>query len=141
MREQNREVDCEYFIPNMLYWFTESLLFPFIGGDSVSGEIGDRDYPPSINLILPYQYPKYLHGAPPPAIRQYSRVALKNALTVMTVLEERYLKLQGTSLTLRRLGEALVLRHVVGVHVGALRPHEGDRIRRVAHPGLVAGVA
>ena len=26
----------------------------------------------------------------------------------MTVLEERYLKLQGTSLTLRRLGEALV---------------------------------
>ncbi|MPN20913.1 hypothetical protein SDC9_168292 [bioreactor metagenome] len=108
MREQNREVDCEYFIPNMLYWFTESLLFPFIGGDSVSGEIGDRDYPPSINLILPYQYPKYLHGAPPPAIRQYSRVALKNALTVMTVLEERYLKLQGTSLTLRRLGEALV---------------------------------
>ncbi|HWQ07442.1 MAG TPA: hypothetical protein VN453_09450 [Feifaniaceae bacterium] len=108
MREQKREVDCEYFIPNMLYWFTESLLFPFIGGDSVSGEIGARDYPPSINLILPYQYPKYLHGAPPPAIRQYSRVALKNALTVMTVLEERYLKLQGTGLTLRRLGEALV---------------------------------
>ncbi|MEN6340683.1 MAG: cytidyltransferase-related domain protein, partial [Clostridiaceae bacterium] len=53
MREQKREVDCEYFIPNMLYWFTESLLFPFIGGDSVSGEIGARDYPPSINLILP----------------------------------------------------------------------------------------
>lgn len=108
MREQKREVDCEYFIPNMQYWFTESLLFPFLGGDSVSGEIGVRDFPPSINLILPYQYPKYLHGAPPPAVRQYSRAALKNALTVLSVLEERYLKLQGTGLTLRRLGEALV---------------------------------
>ncbi len=108
MREQKREVDCEYFIPNMQYWFTESLLLPFLGGDSVSGEIGVRDFPPSINLILPYQYPKYLHGAPPPAVRQFSRVALKNALTVLSVLEERYLKLQGTGLTLRRLGEALL---------------------------------
>ncbi|HRX58714.1 MAG TPA: hypothetical protein P5075_08080 [Eubacteriales bacterium] len=108
MREQKREVDCEYFIPNMQYWFTESLLFPFLGGDSVSGEIGVRDFPPSINLILPYQYPKYLHGATPPTVRQFSRVALKNALTVLSVLEERYLKLQGTGLTLRRLGEALL---------------------------------
>ncbi len=108
MREQKRNVDCEYFIPNMLYWFTESLLYPFIGGDSVAGGIVERDYPPSINLILPYQYPKYLHGAPPPAVRQYSRVALRNALTILTVLEDRYLKLQGTGLTLRRLGEALL---------------------------------
>ena len=108
MREQKRNVDCEYFIPNMLYWFTESLLYPFIGGDSVAGGIVERDYPPSINLILPYQYPKYLHGALPPAVRQYSRVALSNTLTILSVLEERYLKLQGTGLTLRRLGEALV---------------------------------
>jgi nicotinic acid mononucleotide adenylyltransferase len=108
MREQNREVDCEYFIPNMLYWFTESLLYPFLGGDSVSGEIGVRDFSPSINLILPYQYPKYLHGAPPPAVRRFSRVALGSALSIMNVLEDRYLKLQGTGLTLRRLGEALV---------------------------------
>lgn len=108
MREQKRNVDCEYYIPNMLYWFTESLLYPFIGGDSVEGGIVERDYAPSINLILPYQYPKYLHGAPPPAVRQYSRVALANTLTILTVLEERYLKLQGTGLTLRRLGEALV---------------------------------
>ncbi len=108
MREQKRNVDCEYFIPNMLYWFTESLLYPFIGGDSVAGGIAERDYPPSINLILPYQYPKYLHGALPPAVRQYSRVALRNTLNILSVLEERYLKLQGTGLTLRRLGEALV---------------------------------
>ncbi len=107
MREQKRNVDCEYFIPNMLYWFTESLLYPFIGGDSVAGGIAERDYPPGINLILPYQYPKYLHGALPPAVRAYSRVALKNALTILTVLESRYLKLEGTGLTLRRLGEAL----------------------------------
>ena len=108
MREQKRNVDCEYFIPNMLYWFTESLMYPFIGGDSVAGGIVERDYPPSINLILPYQYPKYLRGTQPPAVRQYSRVSLRNALTILTVLEERYLKLQGTGLTLRRLGEALL---------------------------------
>ncbi len=108
MREQKRNVDCEYFVPNMLYWFTESLLYPFIGGDSVAGGIVERDYPPSMNLVLPYQYPKYLHGAPPRAVRQYSRVALGNTLTILSVLEERYLKLQGTGLTLRRLGEALV---------------------------------
>lgn len=108
MREQKRSVESEYFIPNMLYWFTESLLYPFIGGDSVEGGIVERNYPPSINLILPYQYPKYLHGAPAPAVRQYSRVALRNALTILSVLEERYLKLLGTGLTLRRLGEALV---------------------------------
>ena len=108
MREQKRNVDCEYFIPNMLYWFTESLMYPFIGGDSVAGGIVERDYPPSINLILPYQYPKYLRGAQPAAVRQYSRVSLRNALTILTVLEERYLKLQGTGLTLRRLGEALL---------------------------------
>ena len=108
MREQKRNVDCEYFIPNMLYWFTESLMYPFIGGDSVAGGIAERDYPPSINLILPYQYPKYLRGAQPPAVRQYSRVSMRNALTILTVLEERYLKLQGTGLTLRRLGEALL---------------------------------
>jgi len=108
MREQKRNVDCEYFIPNMRYWFTESLLYPFIGGDSVAGGTVERDYPPSINLILPYQYPKYLHGALPPAVRQYSRVALRNTLTILNILEDRYLKLQGTGLTLRRLGEALV---------------------------------
>ncbi len=108
MREQKRNVDCEYFIPNMRYWFTESLLYPFIGGDSVAGGIVERDYPPSINLILPYQYPKYLRSAPPPAVRRYSRVALKNAYTILSVLETRYLKLEGTGLTLRRLGEALV---------------------------------
>ncbi len=107
MREQGRSVECEYFIPNLLYWFTESLLFPFIGGDSVSVGSAARDFPPSINLILPYQYPKYLHGATPPSVRQYSRVALRSALTILTTLEERYLKTCGTVLTLRRLGEAL----------------------------------
>ena len=108
MREQKRNVDCEYFIPNLLFWFTESLLYPFIGGDSVTGGIAERDYPPSINLVLPYQYPKYLRSAQPPAVRQFSRVALKNTLTILSVLESRFIKMQGTGLTLKRLGEALV---------------------------------
>ncbi len=37
MTLQGRRVDCEYFIPNLHYWFTESGLTPFLGGDSVLG--------------------------------------------------------------------------------------------------------
>jgi hypothetical protein len=33
---------------------------------------------------------------------------LNSALTILSVLEDRYLKLQGTGLTLRRLSEALM---------------------------------
>ncbi len=107
MKMQGREVECEYFIPNLRYWFTESLLYPFIGGDSVSDRSRERDLLPSINLILPYEYPLFLKEVGYSVIRNFSMASLKNALYILTALEERYQENFGTSLTIKRLGEAI----------------------------------
>ena len=107
MREQHRQVDCEYFIPNLHYWVTESLLYPFLGGDSVSGRPEQNRMLPSINLILPYFYPRHFRDAAQPAVRELSRTALTNALRVLRALEYVQQHSFNTVLTLRRLGEAV----------------------------------
>ena len=107
MREQHRKVDCEYFVPNLHYWVTESLLYPFIGGDSVSGRKTQGRMLPSISLILPYFYPRHFTDAAQPAVRELSRTALTNALCVLRALERVQQRSFNTVLTLRRLGEAV----------------------------------
>ena len=107
MREQHRQVDCEYFIPNLHYWVTESLLYPFIGGDSVSGRAAGGGMLPSINLILPYFYPRHFTDAAESAVRELSRTALTNALCVLRALEAVHQRSFNTVLTLRRLGEVI----------------------------------
>ena len=62
---------------------------------------------PSINLVLPYYYPSFMAGVTESSIRNYSRVALENALEIMEVLERCHQRIFSTSLTIRRLGEAL----------------------------------
>ncbi|MBR6555460.1 MAG: hypothetical protein IKT90_04515, partial [Clostridia bacterium] len=107
MQVQGRQAECEYFIPNLRYWLTESLLYPFIGGDS-TGERGMTEHMlPSINLVLPYYYPKFMPEVTEASIINYSRVALGNALEIMRVLERRHQRIFNTTLTIRRLGEAL----------------------------------
>lgn len=107
MREQHRQVDCEYFIPNLHYWVTESLLYPFIGGDSVSERPTNGRMLPSANLILPYFYPRHFVGTPDSAVRELSRTALENALAILRALETAHQRTFSTALTLRRLGEAI----------------------------------
>ncbi len=107
MRVQQRQAECEYFIPNLRYWLTESLLYPFIGGDGVERRDGSEHMLPSINMVLPYYYPNFMADVADSAIRNFSRVALENALSIMSVLERQHQKIFNTSLTLRRLGEAL----------------------------------
>ncbi len=107
MQMQGRTVDCEYFIPNLLYWFTESLLYPFLGGDSAARRKRDDRLLPSINLILPYVYPKYLHGVPDATLRAFSELCLENAHDILTALERQYQQTFSTVLSLKRLGEAL----------------------------------
>ena len=107
MREQHRQVDCEYFIPNLHYWVTESLLYPFIGGDSVSERPTNGRMLPSANLILPYFYPRHFVGTPDSAVRELSRTALENALSILRALETAHQRTFSTALTLRRLGEAI----------------------------------
>lgn len=107
MREQHRQVDCEYFIPNLHYWVTESLLYPFIGGDSVSERPLNGRMLPSANLILPYFYPRHFVGTTDASVRALSKTALENALAVLRALETAHQHLFSTALTLRRLGEAI----------------------------------
>ena len=107
MQVQNRQVECEYFIPNLHYWVTESLLYPFIGGDSVAQRRVREHMLPSVNLILPYYYPNYFSDADERNILNLSRIALENAAEIMQVLERAHQKLFNTALTLRLLGEAL----------------------------------
>lgn len=45
MRVQGRRAECEYFIPNLHYWVTESLLYPFIGGDASRAAAKERVLP------------------------------------------------------------------------------------------------
>ncbi len=106
MQLQGRRVDCEYFIPNLHYWFTESGLYPFLGGDSVIGGRAEQMLP-SINMILPYYYPKYLFDAPPAGIRELSQVSLENACAILEALERQHQQIFNAALTLRRLGEAV----------------------------------
>ena len=107
MQLQGRRVECEYFIPDLHYWVTESLLYPFIGGDSVIGQRGKEHMLPSINLILPYYYPNYFTDVKEQHIHALSRVALENALEIMQALEKRQQALFDTALSIRRLSEAL----------------------------------
>ena len=85
---------------------TESLLYPFLGGDSVGTPAPGRMLP-SINLILPYYYPRHYVGTTDAAIRDLSRTALENTLSILHALEQAHQEQFSTALTLRRLGEAL----------------------------------
>lgn len=107
MREQHRQVDCEYFIPNLHYWVTESLLYPFIGGDSVSERATSGRMLPSVNLIVPYYYPRHYTNTTDEAIRMLSKTALENAHDLLRALELVHQRSFSTALVLRRLGEAL----------------------------------
>ena len=119
MREQNHQVDCEYFIPNLHYWFTESGIYPFLGGDSV-GRGREGRLLPSINMILPYYYPKYMYDAPPQSIRALSRTALENAAEILEALERQHQWAFNEPLVLRRLSEAVESPRV---------PDKGERMR------------
>ncbi len=101
--------DCIYYIPNMRYWFAESSLYPFIGGDTVRREKRDAaGTVPSINLIYPYTNPP-LDGASSEALFNFSACCIKNARDVLLVLEQEYRSLFSRNLTLSRLSEAVIL--------------------------------
>ncbi len=65
MLTQGQTVDCEYFIPNLNHWLTESSLYPFIGGDSIDRPEEFSWKRPSINMILPLCEPHF-----PPRLRR-----------------------------------------------------------------------
>lgn len=109
MTIQGRKVDSPYFIPNLKSWFVESSLYPFIGGDGVKRERdSDSSLQASINLILPYAAPTFLHDAPKEAVYQFSMTCLENARDIFLALEEEYQDVFRRKLTLSRLSEAVI---------------------------------
>ena len=106
MQQLGYPVDGIYYLPNLRMRFVESKLYPFLGGDSVGTPAPGRMLP-SINLILPYYYPRHYVGTTDAAIRDLSRTALENTLSILHALEQAHQEQFSTALTLRRLGEAL----------------------------------
>ncbi|MBB6218899.1 nicotinic acid mononucleotide adenylyltransferase [Anaerosolibacter carboniphilus] len=109
MDMQNREVDYAYYIPKLRVWFNESLLYPFISGDTLwRGYYPERNLIPSVNFILPYTYPGFIKGTSKEAIYHLSEVCLENAMDIMATVEAEYQRVHERKFTLAHLGEVFV---------------------------------
>jgi hypothetical protein len=69
----NLDVDSAYFIPNLKLWLNESAQYPFLGGDMIEGEQSNTNLLTSINLLLPYVYPKYIKDSSTQRIYELSK--------------------------------------------------------------------
>jgi len=103
-------VDCAYFIPNLRAWFVESTMYPFIGGDTVSGSSPSvPGLMPAVNLILPYAFPRFYRECDRDAVFSFSRICIENSRDILTALESSYRDRYARNLTLSRLAEAVIL--------------------------------
>ncbi|WIV10439.1 cytidyltransferase [Proteiniborus sp. MB09-C3] len=106
MDAHGNQVDSAYFIPNLRVWFNESLLYPFMGGDSVwTGDQPKRYMIPSINLIMPYMYPKFIKNTTGEAIINLSEICILNSIDILQTIEREYLLAEERNFTLKHLGE------------------------------------
>lgn len=113
MEIQNRRVESAYFLPTLRSWFVESTIYPFIGGDLVSRpSVMKANLLPSVNFILPYMSAGFLSDAPREAVYRLSMTCLENARNLLLTLEEEYQRQYERSLTLKRLGEAIIVPRV-----------------------------
>jgi len=109
MERANIEVDSAYFIPRLKVWFTESKMYPFIGGDILwRGRSPERSLIPSINLVLPYTFPSYIRDASKQAVYKVSEIALINAIEILEALEDEYQGEHERMLTVAQLGEVIL---------------------------------
>ncbi|MBQ2996095.1 MAG: cytidyltransferase-related domain protein [Oscillibacter sp.] len=121
MAAKGREVDSIYFVPNLRAWFIESTMYPFIGGNTVEGaESTVPGLTPSVNLILPYAYPRFYKSSNRQAVFNFSKVCLENSRDIMLAVENAYRERYARNLTLSRLSEAIIL---------PLCPDKGDTLR------------
>ena len=105
MDRQNRSVDSVYFIPRLKLWFNEVSMYPFMGGDLLwRGKYPKRNLLPSINLILPYTYPKFIVGSNKNAIFNLSKICIENSINILEIIEEEYRNITDRNLSLYLLG-------------------------------------
>lgn len=109
MEQLGYPVEGIYYLPNLRMRFVESTLYPFIGGDTIR-----RDEPmngglqPSVNRIMPYASLEFSPIAPDVAL-ELSLCCLENARDILLAVEAEYRAVYVRSLTLGRLGEAVIL--------------------------------
>lgn len=121
MAAKGRMVDSVYFVPNMRAWFVESTMYPFIGGDTVGGAMASvPGLTPSVNLILPYAFPRFYKECGREAAFQFSRTCIENSRDILLTLETQFREKYARNLTLSRLSEAVIL---------PLSPDKGDCLR------------
>lgn len=110
MTAKGRSVDSVYFVPNLRAWFVESTMYPFIGGDTVSGaEPSVPGLTPAVNLILPYAFPRFYKDRGREAVFHFSRTCIENSRDILLALESAYREKYARNLTLSRLSEAVIL--------------------------------
>lgn len=108
MKQQGRDVESAYFIPNMRVWFVESAMYPFIGGESIeTAEKTMANLIPSINLIPPFSAPDFLYEHSNDAVFDLAITCIDNAFKIFQVLEEEYQNLFERQLTIRRLSDII----------------------------------
>ncbi len=130
MTIQGREVESAYFIPRLKNWFVESTLCPFIGGDGVQSEERMKaNLIPSVNQVLPFAAPSFIHGASRESIYHLSMVLLENARRIFLALEEEYQNVFERKLTIKRLSDAVISPRM---------PNGADRV--AVDPGLAPSV-
>lgn len=109
MEQLGYPVDGIYYLPNLRMRFVESTLYPFIGGDTVRrAEPLSGGLQPSVNRILPYASPEFgpMDGS---TAWELSLCCLENARDILLALETEFRSLYARTLTLNRLGEAVIL--------------------------------
>ncbi|WP_251860435.1 cytidyltransferase [Clostridium sp. Marseille-Q2269] len=120
MDKQKRAVDSVYFIPRLKLWFNEVSMYPFMGGDLLWREkYPKRNLLSSINLILPYTYPKFIVGCSKKSIFNLSKACIENSINILHTIEEEYRNITDKNLNLYLLG------HVFNV---SRCPDQGDNI-------------
>ena len=108
MQMQDREVECEYFIPNLRYSVYGKPTLPLYRRGQRSGpQPGAGSAAFHQSDPAPTSIPGSSRGSAPTqsAISPWRRS--KTPLSILTVLEARYQETFSTSLTLKRLGEAI----------------------------------
>lgn len=129
MATRGFEADSIYSIPNLKFWFVESTLYPFIGGDTVRRDtMKVAGLMPSVNIVLPYMVPP-LKGCSEESLFELSACCVRNSRDILLALESEYRALFGRNLTLSRLSEAVIL---------PLCPDKGDCVNY--DPNLAASV-
>lgn len=117
---QQLDFSWAYYLPKIAYWFNESMLYPFIGGDSIDlPEHSNINALASINLILPYTYPVFLKGVAPRRVALFSMACLKSTQLLLKAIEDNYLSRHAKNLTLENLSD---------VFVSPRYPYKGDQL-------------